>query len=47
MSHEDSGWRPKGVTNTFDGSEIWDHGVHANEVNEAEVDGDLDVVQDE
>lgn len=33
MSHEDSGWRPKGATESYNGYEVWDHGVHAHEVN--------------
>ena len=46
MSHQDSGWEPKGVTTEFDGFAVRDHGVHANEVNEAEVDGDLNLIED-
>lgn len=49
MSHRDSGWRPKGATHSYNGYEVWDHGVWANEVNEGVVDGDIsfDDVDDE
>lgn len=33
MSHQDSGWRPKGATETYNGYEVWDHGVHPHEIN--------------
>lgn len=41
MSHRDSGWRPKGATEKYNGFEVWDHGIWPNEVNDAEVDGDI------
>ena len=41
MSHRDSGWRPKGAAQKYNGFEVWDHGVWPNEVNDAEVDGDI------
>ncbi|USZ66905.1 hypothetical protein NGM10_09190 [Halorussus salilacus] len=40
MSHQDSGWRPKGVE-TYDGFDVYDHGVWPNELNKGEVDGEL------
>jgi hypothetical protein len=33
MAHEDSGWRPTGATEEYDGFEVWDHGVWPNEFN--------------
>ena len=41
MSHKDSGWRPKGATEKYNGFEVYDHGIWPNEVNEGEVDGDI------
>lgn len=41
MTHHDSGWRPKGATEKYNGYEVWDHGVWPNEVNLGEVDGDI------
>lgn len=41
MSHRDSGWRPKGATETYNGYEVWDHGIWPNEINDGEVDGDI------
>jgi hypothetical protein len=43
MAHEDSGWRPEGATETYDGFEVWDHGVWPIELNHGEVDGDVSV----
>ncbi|MFB6161204.1 MAG: hypothetical protein ABEJ61_08520 [Haloferacaceae archaeon] len=42
MSHEDSGWRPKGAMEEFDGYEVWDHGIGAHQVNAGEVDGEIE-----
>jgi hypothetical protein len=33
MSHHESGWQPEGATETYNGFEVWDHGVHPDEVN--------------
>lgn len=41
MAHEDSGWRPRGASETYDGFDVWDHGVWPNEINHGEVDGDV------
>lgn len=41
MAHQDSGWRPKGASETYRGFEVWDHGVFPNEINHGEVDGDV------
>jgi len=41
MAHEDSGWRPSGATETFNGFEVWDHGVLPNEYSPGEKDGDV------
>lgn len=41
MTHHDSGWRPKGATEKYNGFEVWDHGVWPNELNTGEVDGDI------
>ncbi|SEP13806.1 hypothetical protein SAMN04487948_11628 [Halogranum amylolyticum] len=41
MSHRDSGWRPKGATEKYNGFEVWDHGIWPNELNDAEVDGEI------
>jgi len=46
MSHKDSGWRPKGATETFNGFEVWDHGVYPNEINDAEVDGEVNLTDE-
>lgn len=40
MTHEDSGWRPEGATETYDGFEVWDHGVWPNELNTGDVEHD-------
>ena len=42
MSHHDSGWRPQGVTDFHNGFEVHDHGIWPNEVNVAQVNGDVD-----
>lgn len=43
MAHEDTGWRPQGATELYDGFEVWDHGVWPNEYNHGETDpGDAD-----
>ncbi|QLG61397.1 hypothetical protein [Halorarum salinum] len=41
MTHKDSGWRPKGATEKYNGFEVWDHGVRPNEINDGEVDGEI------
>jgi len=41
MAHYDSGWRPKGATETYNGFEVWDHGIGPHELNQGEVDGDI------
>lgn len=41
MTHKDSGWRPKGANEKYNGFEVWDHGVWPNEVNVGEVDGEI------
>lgn len=41
MTHHDSGWRPKGATEKYNGYEVWDHGVWPNELNVGEVDGEI------
>lgn len=41
MAHQDSGWRPKLGVETYNGYEVYDHGVSPHEVNEGEVDGDV------
>lgn len=45
MSHQKVGWEPKGATHTYDGFAVWDHGVHPNESNEAEIDGNLNLTE--
>jgi len=47
MAHYDSGWRPKGVTDTVDGYDVHDHGIKPTEVNEGEIDGDVSIRDDE
>lgn len=42
MAHEDTGWRPKGATELYDGFEVWDHGVWPNEFNH----GDAELADD-
>ena len=42
MTHHDSGWRPKGAVETYNGFEVWDHGVFPHELNIAEVDGEIE-----
>lgn len=42
MAHEDSGWRPEGATETYDGFEVWDHGVWPNEYNHGDVEHEHD-----
>lgn len=44
MSHHDSGWRPDCVE-TYDGFEVYDHGVWANEIHHGEVDGDVSLTE--
>ena len=41
MSRRDSEWRPEGATESFNGFEVWDHGVWPNELHTGEVDGDV------
>ena len=41
MSHKDSGWRPKGATEKYNGFEVFDHGIWPSEIHEGEVDGDI------
>lgn len=45
MSHQEVNWKPVGATETYNGFEVWDHGVHPNESNEAEVDGDVNLTE--
>jgi len=40
MSHEsheydeeEAGWTPKGAAETFNGFEVWDHGVYPTDIN--------------
>ena len=42
MTHRDSGWRPKGATEKYNGFEVWDHGIWPNEINDGEVDGEIE-----
>lgn len=39
MSHHDSGWRPTTVEE-YNGFEVYDHGVWANEINAGDVEGE-------
>lgn len=41
MSHEETGWRPKGAVEKYNGFEVYDHGIWPHEVNQGEVDGDI------
>ncbi|MFB6302828.1 MAG: hypothetical protein ABEH78_08215 [Haloferacaceae archaeon] len=41
MAHYDGGWRPRGATETYNGFEVWDHGIGPHELNHGEVDGDI------
>jgi len=34
MAHEETEWKPKGATETFNDFEVWDHGVWPNDVNQ-------------
>ncbi|WP_181693252.1 hypothetical protein [Natronomonas sp. LN261] len=45
MSHKDGEWRPEGATETFNGFEVWDHGVWPNELHTGEVDGDVSLAE--
>lgn len=45
MSHKEVAWNPKGATELYNGFVVWDHGVHPNESNEAEVDGDVKLTE--
>ncbi|MFC7175532.1 hypothetical protein [Halosegnis marinus] len=44
MSNDDSGWRPTGATDSYNGHEVWDfeHGPH--ELNPGEVDGEVSIL---
>lgn len=44
MANRDSGWRPMGATDSYEGFEVWDfeHGPH--EINEGEVDGEVSLL---
>ena len=42
MTRKDSGWRPHLASDTFDGFEVWDHGIGPHQINDGEVDGDID-----
>jgi hypothetical protein len=47
MSHQDSGWRPTGAGHTYNGFEVYDHGIWATETNVARVDGDVSFDRDD
>jgi hypothetical protein len=49
MSHEDHTdvWEPKGAEHTFKGYDVRDHGVWATDLNHGEVDGEVDLSDDE
>lgn len=42
MAHQDSGWRPHLATETYNGYEVWDHGIGPHELNDGEVDGEIE-----
>jgi len=42
MSHEDHEdvWRPRGADETFNGFDVWDHGVWPTDLNHGQTDPD-------
>lgn len=42
MTHHDSGWRPDLGLETYNGYEVWDHGIAPHEINLGEVDGTVE-----
>ncbi|MFB6223726.1 MAG: hypothetical protein ABEH86_08670 [Haloarcula sp.] len=42
MAHEETQWRPKGATETFNGFEVWDHGVYPIDINQNDTVSDDD-----
>lgn len=47
MSHDDSGWRPKGGLESYKGYEVWEYEIGPHEVNPGETDGDIAFDDDE
>lgn len=41
MSHDDSGWRPKGGLESYKGYEVWEYEIGPHEINPGETDGEI------
>ena len=41
MVNKDSGWRPKGGLQTFEGHEVWEYEIGPHQINPGEVDGEV------
>ena len=43
MVNHDSGWRPKGGLQEYDGDEVWEYDIGPHQINPGEVDGEVDL----
>ncbi|WP_348607554.1 hypothetical protein [Halobaculum rarum] len=41
MANKDSGWRPKGVAESYKGFEVWEYEIGPHGLNPGEVDGEV------